>query len=86
MHNEPDSGSENVIAFLLIWVTLIGVILFAFFQATADAKSEIRQEKQNVVIEEDGSGTQYFGDKEVRTFPEGTFLWDCVTMGNKVCE
>lgn len=38
-----------------------------------------------VVVYEDGSGVQYAGDTEVRTFPEGTFVWDCRRMGNRIC-
>lgn len=38
-----------------------------------------------VVIYEDGSGVQYDGNTEVRTFPADTFVWDCHTMGNRVC-
>lgn len=38
-----------------------------------------------VTIYEDGSGVQYLGDKEVRTFPHDTFVWDCHTMGNRRC-
>lgn len=40
---------------------------------------------QDIVIEEDGSGTQYSGDREIRTFPAGTFAWDCTTMGDRLC-
>lgn len=40
---------------------------------------------QNVVIYDDGSGVQYFGDTEVRTFPADTFAWDCAAMGNRQC-
>lgn len=40
---------------------------------------------QDVVIYEDGSGVQYDGDQEVKTFPEGTFVWNCHTMGNRIC-
>jgi hypothetical protein len=35
---------------------------------------------------EDGSGIQYIEDQEVRTFPVGTFAWDCTRMGNSECE
>lgn len=38
-----------------------------------------------VVIYEDGSGVQYQGDSEVKTFPEGTFVWNCHRMGNRIC-
>lgn len=38
-----------------------------------------------VVIEEDGSGTEYLGNIEVRTFGVDTFVWDCATMGNRWC-
>jgi hypothetical protein len=38
-----------------------------------------------VVIYEDGSGVQYEGDKEVKTFPADTFVWDCRRMGNRIC-
>lgn len=41
--------------------------------------------RPNVVVYEDGSGVQYIGDMEVRTFPEGTFVWDCHRMGNRRC-
>lgn len=34
---------------------------------------------------EDGSGIQYVRDREVRTFPEGTFVWDCSAQGNRRC-
>lgn len=39
----------------------------------------------DIVVYEDGSGVQYFGDKEIRTFREGTFVWNCRTMGNRRC-
>lgn len=38
-----------------------------------------------VVVYEDGSGVQYQGDTEVKTFPAGTFVWDCHRMGNRIC-
>lgn len=34
---------------------------------------------------EDGSGVLYEGDREVATFPEDTFTWDCHTQGNMKC-
>lgn len=39
----------------------------------------------DLVTYEDGSGVLYQGDKEIRTYPEDTFPWDCRTMGNKTC-
>lgn len=35
---------------------------------------------------EDGSGVRYDAHwNEVATYPEGTFHWDCTTMGNRIC-
>lgn len=35
---------------------------------------------------EDGSGVLYDADdNEIATYPEGTFPWDCRTMGNRIC-
>lgn len=35
---------------------------------------------------EDGSGVKYDADgNEIATYPEGTFPWDCRTMGNRIC-
>lgn len=36
-----------------------------------------------VDISEDGSGVQYVGDQEVRTFPADTFAWRCEELGNE---
>jgi hypothetical protein len=58
--------------FILGFVTM-GVI--AHFSAPAPA----------VVVYEDGAGVQYIGDQEVRTFPDGTFVWDCSKMGDRSC-
>ena len=38
-----------------------------------------------VEVYEDGSGVQYVEGREVKTFPEGTFAWDCSAMGNRIC-
>jgi hypothetical protein len=35
--------------------------------------------KQEVEVYEDGSGVQYNGEQEVRTFPPGTFVFDSST-------
>jgi hypothetical protein len=35
--------------------------------------------KQEVEVYEDGSGVQYNGEQEVRTFPPGTFVYDSTT-------
>jgi hypothetical protein len=41
---------------------------------------------RSVVIYEDGSGVQYSPNgQELRTFDEGTFVWECSTMGNRIC-
>ena len=44
-------------------------------------------DRQDIVIYEDGSGVQYAPgtNREIRTFPEDTFAWDCATMGNGIC-
>lgn len=40
----------------------------------------------SVTVEEDGSGTQYVAGEVVRTFPVDTFVWDCQSMGNYLCD
>lgn len=62
-----------------------GVALTLWLNPSRGAHSEENTPVQNVVTYEDGSGVQYDGDREVRTFPADTFVWDCATMGNRVC-
>lgn len=38
-----------------------------------------------VDVFEDGSGVQYVEGREVATFPEDTFAWDCTVQGNRIC-
>lgn len=70
---------------LTLFLYVIG--LFFVIGIVSYAAGEKLQEKPayTVVIEEDGSGVQYIGDREVATFPEDTFVWDCHTMGNRTC-
>lgn len=39
----------------------------------------------DLVRYEDGSGVLYIGDREVGTYPEGTFTWHCESMGDRIC-
>jgi hypothetical protein len=68
---------NRLLAVAVVPVMLIGAGLGAHWSH--------RPDKPPIVIYEDGSGVQYQGDIEVKTFPEGTFVWDCHRMGNRVC-
>lgn len=68
-------------------LALLGLTVSAILGAALGGFTGLKEPapRPPVVIYEDGSGIQYVGDREVRTFPEGTFVWDCQTMGNRIC-
>jgi hypothetical protein len=75
---------SHIIGVLLVIAAAIAAN-WLFGVDKVDGNTGLSRDGYDVVIEEDGSGTQYSGDREVRTFPEGTFAWDCRTMGNRIC-
>lgn len=38
-----------------------------------------------VEVFEDGSAIEWSDGARVRTFPDGTFAWDCATRGDRIC-
>lgn len=59
--------------------------LVGFASGAAGVGFPAAPDTTDVVVYEDGAGVQYIGDQEVRTFPVGTFVWDCRAMGDRMC-
>lgn len=49
------------------------------------ARTFVVRKRTDVTVYEDGSGVQYHGQREVRTFRSLTFAWDCRAQGNEAC-
>lgn len=77
------TSQERRLLIAIIFVSLV-VGFVAALLVTGQTPVQ-RHNSGDIVVEEDGSGVQYHGDTEVRTFPEDTFVWDCTTMGNRRC-
>lgn len=58
---------------VLVLLFLLALVLGAY--ATRHVNGDTGRPTRSVEIFEDGSGVQYLGDTEVRTFPNGTFAW-----------
>ena len=67
---------------LLVTVALLAGLLGGL---TAHLWNPWAAPAQEVQIFEDGSGILWEGTVQVLTYDEGTFVWDCDTMGNRVC-
>jgi hypothetical protein len=68
---------------LLVTASISGL---AYLNHQLPTEADIMDPHPAVEVYEDGSGVQYTPDgREIRTFPEGTFAWDCTTMGNQIC-